>query len=62
VPANGANPQFIQFLPITPALAAAMASWLGMPCLATADVQKAMDPPPDFIMALTEGRRMLKQL
>ena len=48
-------------VPTTPALAAAMASWLGMPCRATADVQKAMEPPPVRIMLFTAGRRMLKQ-
>ena len=49
--------------PWTPALAAAMASWLGMPWRATAEEQNAMEPPPGCrIMALTAGRRMLKQL
>jgi hypothetical protein len=48
-------------VPTTPALAAAIASWLGMPCRATAEVQKAMEPPPVRIMRFTAGRRMLKQ-
>mmetsp|Transcript_16535 Transcript_16535/g.35769 ORF Transcript_16535/g.35769 Transcript_16535/m.35769 type:complete len:226 (-) Transcript_16535:174-851(-) len=47
--------------PVTPALAAAMASWLGMPCLATADEQNTMEPPPLPIMRFTEERSTLKQ-
>lgn len=43
-------------------LAAAIASWLGIPCRATADVQNAMLPPPLFIIALTVGLSTLKQL
>jgi len=45
-----------------PAFAAAMASWLGMPCLATAEEQNTIEPPPVVIMLLTVGLRMLKQL
>lgn len=49
--------------PFTPALAAAMASWFGMPCRATADEHSAMLPPPGWrIMALTAGRSTLKAL
>ncbi len=39
--------------PWMPALAAAMASWLGMPCLATAEEQNTMEPPPVPIIFLT---------
>jgi hypothetical protein len=39
--------------PCTPALAAAMASWLGMPCRATAEEHSAMEPPPLVIMRFT---------
>ena len=41
-------------------LAAAIASWFTSPCLATAEEQSTMDPPPDFIIALTDGFRTLK--
>lgn len=50
------------FSPMMPALAAAMASWLGMPCFATADEQNTMEPPPVVIMLFTVGFKMLKQL
>ncbi len=43
-----------------PTFAAAIASWLGMPCRATAEEQKTTEPPPVVIMRLTEDRRMLK--
>lgn len=56
------HPDHTHHSPTTPALAAAMASWLGMPCCDTAELQNAMEPPPDFIIALTAGRSMLKQL
>jgi hypothetical protein len=46
--------------PTTPLLAAAIASWFGIPCLATADEQKTIEPPPEVIMRLTDDRRMLK--
>jgi hypothetical protein len=49
--------------PCTPAFAAAMASWLGMPWRATAEEQNAIEPPVGCrIIALTDGRRTLKQL
>mmetsp|Transcript_38071 Transcript_38071/g.68297 ORF Transcript_38071/g.68297 Transcript_38071/m.68297 type:complete len:220 (-) Transcript_38071:73-732(-) len=38
-----------------------MASWFIRPCRATAEEQKTMEPPPDFIIALAEGRSTLKQ-
>ena len=37
----------------TPPLAAAMASWLAMPWRATAEEQKAIEPPPPRIICLT---------
>lgn len=47
--------------PTTPALAAAMASWFGMPWRATAEEQNTIEPPPLVIMRFTDERRMLKQ-
>jgi hypothetical protein len=46
--------------PTTPALAAAMASWLGTPCLATAELHSTMLPPPVVIMRFTLALSTLK--